>query len=129
MAGLIDGLVGLAVLSILGAILAVVATSITDVPRTQGLIVGIGLAIGGVGWIAWLARGTARTGQTFGKRIADIRVVSESGTGVDGVQAAIRSILAPVDICVFLIGLWMIIFKRRKQRLGDLAARTLVVRE
>lgn len=125
----IDLLIGTLILATISVLLALVTDSAGSTAETQGFAVGIGTIVAGLAYLGWLIRSMARDGQTFGKRIADVRVVTERGEPVDGAQAAIRYILLPVDIGVFLVGLWMIVFKRRKQRLGDLAAKTLVVRE
>lgn len=73
----------------------------------------------------------ARSGQTFGKKMLGIRVVKLDGTPVDGSAALVRGLLKLVDsISVILpIGLWLIIFQSRKQRIGDMAANTLVVKD
>ncbi len=70
-------------------------------------------------------------GRTPGKRAAGLRVVTDSGAPVTFVTSAIRNVLRLIDILPGVYGIAMIaIFvTRHNQRLGDLAAGTLVVRE
>jgi len=73
---------------------------------------------------------TFNSGQTPGKRRLSIRVVSEAGGGLSFRMAAIRSIMRIVDEGPLLLGaLFSIARSRRNQRLGDMAAGTIVVRE
>src|SRR5262245_26250489 len=73
----------------------------------------------------------SRSGQTPGKRFAGIRVVRESGGPVDFQTAAVRNLLGLADFlpALYLLGAFLIATTRRGQRLGDLAAGTLVIRE
>jgi uncharacterized RDD family membrane protein YckC len=66
-------------------------------------------------------------GQTPGKKVARTRVVSDNGQPVGWRQVVIRSIFRLIDNSP--IGVLTIILTRRSQRLGDLAAGTLVVRD
>ena len=63
-------------------------------------------------------------GQSFGKRLVGIRVVSiETGAPCTFGQSFLRNllltILGPID--------WIFIFGERRQRLGDKAAGTIVI--
>jgi uncharacterized RDD family membrane protein YckC len=70
-------------------------------------------------------------GQTPGKRVSHLRVVRDGGQPVDLPSSAVRNLLRVIDILpgVYLVGLVSIVLTRRNQRLGDLAAGTLVTRE
>ena len=70
-------------------------------------------------------------GQTPGKRHQGIRVLREGGGPVDFRSACIRWLLAVADFLpvLYLLGATLILLSRRRQRLGDLAAGTLVIRE
>jgi len=71
-------------------------------------------------------------GQTPGKRLMEIRVLSIDGRPIDGLQAVLRNILRVVDAPPPFfppIGLVAAAMNRRFQRLGDLAAGTMVVVE
>jgi uncharacterized RDD family membrane protein YckC len=71
-------------------------------------------------------------GQTVGKRAMRIRVVSERGVPISGAQAILRNLVGTVDGLVpffFQVALVSMILTRKFQRLGDLAAGTMVVIE
>lgn len=71
-------------------------------------------------------------GQTFGKQLMNIVVVKEDGSDVDFGDAAIRNILRIVDglgiVIPYLVGLVLVFVTDDNQRLGDMAADTLVVK-
>ncbi|WP_435009987.1 RDD family protein [Tundrisphaera lichenicola] len=71
-------------------------------------------------------------GQTLGKRALGIRVMTTQGVPITGSQAVIRNLIGSVDgpmPFVYLPGLASMILTSRFQRLGDLAAGTMVVVE
>jgi uncharacterized RDD family membrane protein YckC len=74
---------------------------------------------------------TLASGRTPGKRWTGIRVVRAEGQPVGFLTAAVRNILRLVDFLPFgyAVGTLSILVSARNQRLGDLAAGTLVVRE
>ncbi|NJP09358.1 MAG: RDD family protein [Leptolyngbyaceae cyanobacterium RU_5_1] len=67
-------------------------------------------------------------GQTVGKRVARIRVIQDDGRPVRLAQAALRSLLRPIDNFCF-IGAFFILFGKREKRIGDWAAGTIVIQE
>jgi uncharacterized membrane protein SpoIIM required for sporulation/uncharacterized RDD family membrane protein YckC len=71
-------------------------------------------------------------GQTPGKRIHRLRVVREGGFSVGFATSAVRNLVRILDmqpIAFYLVGLGSILTTKRGQRLGDLVAGTIVVRE
>jgi uncharacterized RDD family membrane protein YckC len=70
-------------------------------------------------------------GRTPGKRVTHLRVVRTEGAPVDLPASAIRNLLRLIDLlpAAYLIGLMSILLTEHNQRLGDLAAGTLVIRE
>jgi len=66
-------------------------------------------------------------GQTVGKRILRIRVVTADGGAVSFGQAFLRGLVRVLDLC--LVGGLCIFFTANKTRLGDVAAETRVVYE
>jgi uncharacterized RDD family membrane protein YckC len=70
-------------------------------------------------------------GRTPGKRLAKIRVIQRSGRGIGLFEAMTRNLLRIVDQfpLVYMVGAVTIFLTRDHQRLGDLAAGTLVVHE
>lgn len=68
-------------------------------------------------------------GQTVGKMVTKIKVVREDGGAIDISAAFIRNILRIIDgFFVYLVGAILIWRSSKKQRLGDMIARTVVVR-
>jgi uncharacterized RDD family membrane protein YckC len=70
-------------------------------------------------------------GQTPGKRMVGLRVISASGRPMTPLQAILRNLLRIVDQLpgLYAIGILSVLVTARNQRLGDLAAGTVVVRE
>ena len=98
--------------------------------------------------LSWFYGGLFETlwnGQTPGKRILGIRVVSLDGRPINALQAILRNVLRSVDslptfsfvidypiiipIPCYIVGLTSCLLTRRYQRLGDLACGTIVVIE
>lgn len=110
-----------------------------------GLLAGIGFTILGtstaawmVGLLAWFALewfygGLFEiywNGQTPGKRMFGLRVVSIDGRPISAMQAILRNLLRAIDqqpLITFQLGLIAAATNGRFQRLGDLAAGTMVV--
>ena len=71
------------------------------------------------------------SGRTPGKRMTGLRVVKVGGSPVGFMSSAVRNLLRMVDILPggYGVGLIAIIVTRLNQRLGDIAAGTVVVRE
>lgn len=69
-------------------------------------------------------------GQTLGKRLLRLRVIDEQGLPLRFPQVAMRNLLRPVDAmpALYLLGGLVCTLSPRIQRLGDLAAGTVVVR-
>ena len=91
---------------------------------------------------------TLRNGQTWGKQISSIRVISTDGSAIDGVQAMARNLFRLLDVMpflpasvffvfdnytdapkfpLFLVGLVCMVLSPKFQRVGDLIAGTMVV--
>jgi uncharacterized RDD family membrane protein YckC len=70
-------------------------------------------------------------GRTPGKRASGLRVLRSSGAPVDARSSAVRNLLRIVDGLPFsyLPTIVSILVTRRNQRIGDLAAGTIVVRD
>jgi uncharacterized RDD family membrane protein YckC len=67
-------------------------------------------------------------GQTLGKKAMGIRVVTDAGLPIDGVRATLRNILRDADLLLLgAVAAVSMFATRRFQRLGDLAAGTMVV--
>lgn len=72
-----------------------------------------------------------QNGQTPGKKFAGIRVLRESGGPLDFRAAGIRNLLGLADFlpAFYMLGALIAMVSPRGQRLGDVAAGTLVIRE
>lgn len=70
-------------------------------------------------------------GQTPGKRMAGIRVVRANGLPVTFLQVVIRNLMRIVDYLPgwYALGSLCLLFSKQHQRLGDMAAGTVVVRD
>jgi uncharacterized RDD family membrane protein YckC len=71
------------------------------------------------------------SGRTLGKRWNGLRVVRTDGRPITLLPSLTRNLLRLVDFLPFgyLVGIVAVLATRRNQRLGDLAAATLVIRE
>ena len=122
----LDLLVCLAALLVIGLVLAVAGWAI-------GGTVSVGLWM--LAWflIAWwypVWFESGRRGATLGKRALGLRVVQTTGVPATFGQAVVRNFLRFIDIQPIptgLVGLAACLASRRFQRLGDLAAGTVVV--
>jgi uncharacterized RDD family membrane protein YckC len=70
-------------------------------------------------------------GRTPGKRVAKIRVIHQSGRGINFVESLARNLVRFIDYLpgFYAVGIVSMFLTRRHQRLGDLVAGTLVVRD
>ncbi len=73
-------------------------------------------------------------GQTIGKRVMGLRVVTVEGYPAGWLALTLRAIVLPIDVLIPLpipgvLGLASIALSERRQRLGDMVAGTVVVSE
>lgn len=70
-------------------------------------------------------------GRTPGKRVAKIRVIHRSGRAISFVESLGRNLVRAIDYLpsMYAVGLVVMFFSRQNQRLGDMVAGTLVVRD
>jgi uncharacterized RDD family membrane protein YckC len=106
---------GLLLLSVIGADLGAAAHTL----GYFAISIGYGIAF------EWWWRG-----QTLGKRLLGLRVTDADGLKLRFNQIAIRNLLRAVDMLpgFYLVGGVAALLSRRSQRLGDMAANTVVVR-
>ena len=92
--------------------------SMTGAPALISIVIGLGYFIGM----------EATKGATVGKMAMGLRVVKQDGTAMDWQASIIRNLLRIIDgFCFYLVGAIIVWVTKSKQRLGDLAAHTLVV--
>lgn len=99
-------------------------------------LLGLGVAAQFVIWflVDWgymVVLETAWSGQTVGKKIMGLRVLQDTGVRVGVYQSLLRNLVRPLDkVPVFyFVGGTAALFSATQQRLGDLLAGTIVVRE
>ena len=119
--------VGVAVVGMIAAVLAFGSAGVEGVGLGAGLLLWFVLSwfYGGLFEALW-------NGQTPGKRMMRIRVVSVEGQPITPFQAILRNILRDVDsqpLVFYQIGLLAAMLNDRFQRLGDLASGTMGVIE
>lgn len=122
---LIDVGVALAASILLGLLLSLVSLVSNDV--ATGLVqVGFFL----VPILQGILLEATWNGQTLGKRALRIRVVDAEGLHLRPAQVVVRNLLRAVDFlpAFYLVGGVATLLSRSSQRLGDVAARTVVVR-
>jgi uncharacterized RDD family membrane protein YckC len=82
-------------------------------------------------WLAYFTICEATSGQTLGKMLTGIKVVDEQQGTPSWGQAATRNLLRLVDALpiLYIVGLISVFVtgEGRRQRVGDIAARTFVV--
>ncbi|HZN36086.1 MAG TPA: RDD family protein [Pirellulaceae bacterium] len=109
-----------------------------------GIMIGLGLTLGFVSmglavflimliWfvIEWFYGALFETflnGQTPGKYLLGLRVLSDNGRPIDGMQATLRNLLRVADM-FGAVGLIAMLMNSKYKRLGDLVAGTIVVVE
>ena len=96
-----------------------------DFGAAAGIVIFFVLQIGYAMTCEWCWRG-----QTVGKRLLHLRVMDAQGLRVQFSQIAIRNLLRAVDMLpsFYLLGGVVAWFSPKTQRLGDLAASTVVIR-
>jgi len=125
LAFLVDLLVTLVLAILLALVSAMMAFGVG--PDTAAMVFTILFFVLWTGYgivLEWFWRG-----QTVGKKALGLRVVDQSGLNLRPSQIVIRNLVRFVDgLPLGLIGGLSCVFTRRCQRLGDLAANTVVIR-
>jgi uncharacterized RDD family membrane protein YckC len=111
--------------TVLGVVSALVGIVSTDISRAVSILIYFTVSIGYGMFTEWYWRG-----QTIGKRLLHLRVLDEQGMRLEFSQVAIRNLLRCVDALplFYAVGGIACALSRKAQRLGDLAASTIVVR-
>jgi uncharacterized RDD family membrane protein YckC len=113
---LIDGIIVLAVGGLLGFILR-------GAPGLSGSLIGVLV-------FAYFIVMEATYGATLGKMALGLRVVKEDGSPISWSESVIRNLLRIIDgLFAYLVGAILIWTSPLKQRLGDRAAHTVVIRK
>jgi uncharacterized RDD family membrane protein YckC len=125
LAWLIDAACISAVMTVVGAVLQVVIAVHRQFGLALYILAAFVVSMGYSMALEWLWRG-----QTLGKRLLRLRVVDEQGLRLKFSQIAVRNLLRAVDSLplFYMVGGLACLISPRAQRLGDLAASTVVVR-
>lgn len=126
----------LMLLVVLGATALSAAGAAVGGARLGEQLFGVGFAAQFVVWflVDWgymVLLESAWSGQTVGKRVMGLRVIQDTGVRVGVYQSLLRNLVRPLDkLPVFyLVGGAAALLSPSQQRLGDLLAGTIVVRE
>jgi uncharacterized RDD family membrane protein YckC len=117
----------LGLLAVLFSFLPGISQAIADFARAIQVFLTFAVSVFYGIALEWLWRG-----QTVGKRLFGLRVVDERGLNLTLRQIVLRNLFRMVDILpsmVYLVGATSCLLSKRCQRLGDIAAGTLVIRE
>ncbi|HSI14618.1 MAG TPA: RDD family protein [Chthoniobacter sp.] len=113
--------VAVLMLSLLGQMGGIISADISQaISILAYFVISVGYGI----FFEWIWRG-----QTLGKRLLRLRVMDAQGLRLQFYQVLLRNLLRFVDAlpALYLVGGLASFFSRRAQRLGDLAANTVVV--
>ncbi len=88
------------------------------------------IAIGGLLFLVYLTLAEAIWGQTLGKRLFGIKVMMQDGRKCTWVGAILRNVLRIIDMVLggYILGIAAITLTSRRQRFGDLIAKTVVIK-
>ncbi|PWT91577.1 MAG: RDD family protein [Acidobacteria bacterium] len=125
LAWLLDALCVFAMCSVIGMVLGMMASIAADLAIALVVIAYFLISIGYPIVMEWFWRG-----QTIGKRLLGLRVMDAQGLKLHFSQIAIRNLLRFVDALplFYVVGGVASLVNRHAQRLGDVAANTIVVR-
>lgn len=109
------------------------SVTLAVVDRSERSLAGRALAFGllaTVGGSLYHVLLEGSRGQTVGKRVVGVAVIREDGSDCGYRAAAIRTALRAADALpvAYLVGVLCLCLTGRRQRLGDIAANTVVVR-
>lgn len=94
-------------------------------------LIAAAVFVGSVAWsvFVWILRPAKRDGQTFGMTMLGLQVVAVDGSSATVGKLFVRTLLLIVDVGITpLVGLVSMFVTTRNQRIGDLAAGTVVRR-
>lgn len=124
LAWFVDGAVILLIIIVLNIVTALIRPLSGDISNALGILAYLVVSLGYGIILEWGCRG-----QTLGKRLLGIRVMDIHGLNLHFSQVILRNILRPVDQLpgAYLVGAVTAFISPRCQRLGDLAANTVVI--
>lgn len=134
LAALVDTLLILLLLAIANFVLFIIGSAAGGLESASSraaawFIAALGLVSFGVLWGYYIFFELFWSGQSPGKRLVGLRVIRSDGSPIGLVESVVRNLIRIVDFLPLYYGIGVIamFISRRAQRLGDLAASTLVV--
>lgn len=120
----LDLLIVVVAAGVVGTALLAVGWLSSDLARAMNILAFFVLYLGYSIFFEWVWRG-----QSPGKRVVGIRVLDSQGLHLQFSQIAVRNLMRVVDMLPmgYLLGGLSILLSRQGQRLGDIAASTIVV--
>lgn len=99
--------------------------------RPNGSVSGLLIVLSIVIYFLYFILMEGYLGQTVGKMLLGIQVIREDNGEVPGISTAtVRTLLRLIDgLFAYLVGFIAVMASSKRQRLGDMAAHTLVVRK
>lgn len=119
-------------LAIVVAIIAIFSGSVDTESESEAFVAIVGtLVLFAIFWVYDVAFEAFAGGRTPGKRAVGIRVVGMGGEPIGFPAAAVRNLLRLIDeyLTIWICALVSILRSEKNQRVGDMAAGTMVVRE
>ncbi|PIE90277.1 MAG: RDD family protein [Acidobacteria bacterium] len=125
MAWLIDLFCILVLMNIVGMLANTMVVLSPQGAQVFQILVGFAISIGYAIFLEWLWQG-----QTLGKRLFRLRVIDEAGLKLSFSQVVMRNFLRLVDMlpALYAVGGAAAVLSKKSQRLGDIAAGTIVIR-
>lgn len=123
--------VGVSVLAFLYLVVPTTSDGAIDSSSPIFWIVTSLVGVLGLGWVVyvWVLRPLRHDGQTYAMQAVGIRIVGSDGTPASLGQLVVRALLLFVDtLAGGLVGFVAMALSKRNQRIGDMAARTVVCR-
>jgi len=121
-------LIDMIIITILSGIL--IAIGFIGSAAAGTLFFGFALAGFTILFLYFVVLETIWEGQTVGKKVLNIRVVKENGKKIKLVDSLLRNILRIIDNQIAgVVAVLLIVFTAKRQRLGDLVAGTIVVKD
>jgi uncharacterized RDD family membrane protein YckC len=110
---------------VVGVPLGLASTMMMGSPEDPSILPILILSLVGIAYFIVLEK---VKGQTVGKMVMSLKVVKKDGSAMDWQASVIRNLLRIVDgQFAYLLGAIIIMVSKSKQRLGDMAASTIVV--
>lgn len=124
---LIDGFILSGIFVIIVIILAIIAAITRTNATTIGILIILILIALPIGYFIYME---ATRGATLGKKALGLRIVKVDGRPIGSNEAILRSLLRIVDNGFLggLIGFICILATEKQQRVGDMVAKTIVIK-